>query len=109
GIVRSDHVLGGGGNQDVANLVEAFILIDIFGSGEIGDRSGLITIGDQRIDIEAARVVDGGVVLHDGDNFKSGLAHQARRHSADVAEALNYDSRGGWIESEALPRFEGDD
>src|SRR5207249_8806563 len=55
-VVRGDHVLGGGGQQDVALQIEACVFIDGLGAGKIGDRSGLLAMIHESFNIEPAGI-----------------------------------------------------
>src|SRR5690242_16544029 len=63
----------------------------------------------KRGNIEAVAVVNGAVVLDDADNFEAALAHQARGHPTDIAEALNDHASVFGFESEFRESFAGDD
>ena len=62
----------------------------------------------QSFDVESVRIVNRPIVLDDRDNLKTGAAHQARRHSAYVAKALNHDPGILGRQPETLQRFERD-
>src|SRR5262249_42501959 len=69
GVLAGDDVLSGGGDQDVAIGEQEFLGVGGFGLGEAGDGLVAVTILEQIVDIDAARIVEPAIVLGDAGDF----------------------------------------
>ena len=81
-LLAGDHVLGRGGNQDLAVVGEKLVLVDGFGAGETDDGAGCAAVLDQGVDVDAVGVVEAAVVLGDADDLVALLAREAWRRSS---------------------------
>ena len=96
GVVDCDLVFQGGGDQDVALLLEDFVrLAEQLGGRVGGDAAVLAAVAADRFHIESASVVEGGVDLADADDQGAGVGQFACGVPADVAEALHDDALAG--------------
>ena len=102
GIVRVDHVVDGGGNQDVAGQFEHLLVGNAITLRAIGDGPIAVAIFHQPGNVQTAGVVDAAVDIADGDYLAAHLVQAVGGPGPDVAEPLDDDSVGFGIHSQIL-------
>src|SRR5215472_2446797 len=110
GVLAANHVFDRRRYQDVASGDQQISRVRRLGTRKADNAAVVaVTILEQRVDIDTARVVKPAVVFRDTHDLVSGIGHQLRRVEADVAKALDDDTRAVPRHLEFLQGFVADD
>jgi hypothetical protein len=103
-----EHAFDGGGDDDGRVEFKELVGREGVGTGEAGNGPGGVDVPGQGVDVDAASVGDGSVLVADRDDLEAGVGEEDGGVASDLAESLDRGGGRAGRDAQALQGLERD-